>query len=109
MANGEVFVLDEKNFKDTIASPDIPVVVDFWAEWCGPCRIVSPVIEGLANEYGDSVKVCKLNVDENGLIAGQYGIMSIPTVMLFKGGKALETIIGARQAGDYKIAIDKHI
>ena len=104
-----IVTLSDDNFKDVIAESNIPVLIDFWAAWCGPCRIVSPVIEGLADDYGESVKVCKLNVDENRQIAEQYGIMSIPTVMIFKGGTAQESIIGARQAQYYKSVIDKYL
>lgn len=85
-------------------------VVDFWASWCGPCLMVAPVIEELAEEYSNdsSVTVGKVNVDECRETAGKYGIMSIPTVMIFKDGKVVETIVGARGKSDYKDLIEKH-
>lgn len=97
----------DQNFEQEVLKNDKPVVVDFWAAWCTPCRIVSPTIESLADEYKDKVKVGKLNVDENPDTAGKFGIMSIPTILIFKGGKPVKTIIGARAKEDYKQAIDE--
>jgi len=85
-------------------------IVDFWASWCGPCLMVGPVIEELAEDYKDdsNVTVGKVNVDECREVASKYGIMSIPTVMIFKDGKVVETIVGARNKQDYKQMIEKH-
>lgn len=84
-------------------------LVDFWAPWCGPCRMVGPVIEQLADEYGEKVKVGKLNVDENQKIAMNYRVMSIPTVILFKDGEPVEVMIGAQPKAAYKGKIDPHV
>lgn len=84
----------EGNFTAEVLSAPEPVLVDFWAEWCGPCRMLAPVIEELAESYAGQVKVCKLNVDENQSTAAQYGVMSIPTLVLFKGGQEVDRIIG---------------
>lgn len=97
----------DQNFEQEVMRADIPVVVDFWAEWCGPCRIVSPVIEGLASEYQGKVKIGKLNVDASSQTAGKFAIMSIPTVLIFKNGQVVKTIIGAQGKENYKKAIDE--
>ena len=83
------------------------MVVDFWAEWCTPCRIVSPIIEELAEEYKGKVKVGKLNVDENPSVSGQFNVMSIPSILIFKDGMPVKTIIGAQAKDNFKKAIDE--
>lgn len=92
---GEVIKVDDSNWEDEVASSEKPVLVDFWAAWCGPCRVMAPVIEELASKHGDKIKVAKLNVDENSNIAQKYGIMSIPTFLLFKDGEVEKQIVGA--------------
>jgi len=89
------FVLTENNFKEEVLEAKELVLVDFWAPWCGPCRAVSPIVEEIAKEYKDKIKVGKLNVDDYPQIASTYGIMSIPTLLIFKEGKILDSIIGA--------------
>lgn len=91
---GNVLELTDSNFETAVLKSDKPVLVDFWAVWCGPCRQVAPIVEALAGKWGDRVSVAKLNVDDFGSIAERYGIMSIPTLMLFKGGQVVERIVG---------------
>jgi len=97
----------DANFDQEVLQSKTPVVVDFWAAWCTPCRIVSPIIEELAIELIGKVKVGKLNVDENQEIAGKYGIMSIPSVLIFKNGNPVKTIIGAQGKEKYKKEIEE--
>jgi thioredoxin 1 len=85
----------DSNFDTEALKSDLPVVVDFWAAWCGPCRMIAPIIEELAGEYDGKVKIGKLDVDENQQTAIKYGVRSIPTVLVFKGGELIDTIIGA--------------
>jgi thioredoxin 1 len=87
--------VNDKNFAEEVLSAQLPVLVDFWATWCGPCRSISPIIEDLAKEFTGRIKVTKLNVDENPAIPSQYGVRGIPTLILFKGGKILDQIVGA--------------
>ena len=88
-------ISDAKSWEVDVINSDIPVFVDFWAEWCGPCRMVGPVVEELANDYDGKVKFVKVNVDEAQLLAGKFNIMSIPTLVLFKNGEIIEQIVGA--------------
>ncbi len=85
----------DTSFKEEVLESDIPVLVDFWAPWCGPCRMVAPVVDEIADQYKDKVKVVKLNTDENPNVASQYGIRSIPTIMIFKGGQRVDMVVGA--------------
>ena len=84
------------NFADVVLKSSTPVLVDFWAEWCGPCRAVGPILEEISNEHGEKIKIVKLNTDEESAIAIKYGITSIPTMNLFVNGQVVKTIIGAR-------------
>lgn len=91
----EILNVTDSDFEDEIIKSELPVLVDFWAVWCGPCRMVAPLVEQIAQEYAGQIKVAKLNVDENQSVPAKYGIMSIPTLLFFKGGDLKETIVGA--------------
>lgn len=86
--------VSDKNFEEEIIKSDKPALVDFWATWCGPCRAIGPLVEELAETYKERVKISKLNVDENPKIAADFGVRSIPTLMLFKDGKVMDTLVG---------------
>ena len=87
--------VSDQTFDNEVIKSTLPVLVDLWAPWCGPCRKVAPVIESLAGKYEDKVKFCRVNVDDNPQTAAKYGVMSIPTIMFFKGGEVVEIVIGA--------------
>jgi thioredoxin 1 len=99
--------VNDKNFAAEVLNSDLPVLVDFWATWCGPCRSISPIVEELAKEFLGKVKVTKLNVDESPATPGQYGVRGIPTLILFKGGKILDQIVGAVPKARLKALIEK--
>ena len=90
----EIISLNEQSWKDEVANSELPVVVDFWAEWCAPCRMMAPVLEEISKEYEGKIKVGKLNVDENSAVAGEYRIMGIPTLLFFRGGKVVDKVVG---------------
>jgi len=98
--------LNDANFDNEIKKAAVPVLVDFWAPWCGPCKAIAPVLEELAAEYGDKLIIAKVNVDENQRSAAQFGIRSIPNMVIFKNGEEAGRIIGARPKSDLKAAID---
>jgi len=101
--------VNQANFKQVVLEAKLPVLVDFWAEWCGPCRAVAPVVEELSKEYSGKIEFAKINVDENGTLASQYGIMSIPTLIIFKKGKPAEQVIGFRPKAELKKLLDSHL
>lgn len=97
-----VTVLTEANFEEEALKSELPVLIDFWASWCGPCRMVSPIVDELSDELASSVKVCKVNVDEQSGLAAKYGVMSIPTLLLMKNGEVAATSVGARPKEDIR-------
>jgi thioredoxin 1 len=99
----------DQDFEDRVLRSDTPVLVDFWAEWCVPCHMVSPVVEEIGRDKGDSLEVAKLNIDENPEMTRKYGVMSIPTLMLFKDGQEMARVVGARGKDALLKEIDPHI
>ena len=100
---------NDANFKEVVSESDLPILVDFWAEWCMPCRMVAPTVEAIAKKYEGKLKVCKVNVDEASKISSEYGIMSIPTLAIFKDGKIVNKSVGVLSMADLEIAIKPHI
>lgn len=98
--------VDDSSFDQTVLKSEMPVLVDFWAEWCGPCRMVAPVVEELAKEYEGKISFAKLDVDHNPKTAGKYSIMSIPTLLLFKKGEPISHIVGFRPKEELKKTLD---
>lgn len=107
MASESILELSDASFESDVINSDVPVLVDFWAPWCGPCRAVAPIVEEISEAYDGKIKVGKLNVDENPSITMKFGIRSIPTLLVFKGGEAVEQIIGAVPKGEIEKAVDK--
>jgi len=99
----------DSSFKKDVLDSDLPVVVDFWAPWCGPCKMLAPILDELAKEYDGKVKVGKINIDENPKTATHYGVMSIPTVMFFKNGKISGQIVGAVSKQEFKKKIEANL
>ncbi|MFA6094091.1 MAG: thioredoxin [Elusimicrobiota bacterium] len=99
--------LTDANFEQEVLKSPQPVLVDFWAPWCGPCRMLSPLIDELAKEYAGKVRVGKVNTDDHPDVAGRFNISAIPTLMLFKGGKVVEQMVGAQSKADIKRVLDQ--
>jgi thioredoxin 1 len=95
MASNDIVVLQDATFEKEVLKSDVPVLVDFWAVWCGPCKAIAPTVDELAKQYKGKVKVAKMDVDEHQQVPQQYGIRSIPTLLVFKGGRVVDTIVGA--------------
>ena len=109
MASDNVQTFTDGNFEDSVIKAGGPVLVDFWAEWCGPCKRLAPTMDALAGDYKGKITIGKLNVDENPSTAMKFQIMSIPALLLFKGGQVVESVVGLAPKEDLKKVIDKHI
>lgn len=107
MAAENIVALTETNFAEEVLKSPVPVLVDFWAEWCGPCKMLAPVLDELAGEFDGRVKIGKVNIDDHQALATEYGIRAIPTLLLFKEGQVAEQIVGMRNKRDLKSSLDK--
>lgn len=106
---GKPVVLTDDTFEEEVLNSEQPVLVDFWAPWCGPCKMIGPIVEELVDDYAGKVKVCKLNVDENGAMATKYGVFSIPTLMVFHAGEAVERMVGFMPKAKLAEKLNRHI
>ena len=109
MAGQDTLTFTDTSFDTEVLRSDVPVLVDFWAEWCGPCKRLAPTVDALATDYAGKLTVGKLNVDENQSVSFKFQIRGIPTLLLFKGGQVVESVVGLAQKDDLKKVIDKHI
>ncbi len=109
MSSDKITTITDSNFELEVLKSEKPVIVDFWAVWCAPCRAIAPIIDELANDYSNTLKVGKVNVDENQITPGKYGVRGIPTVILFHNGKVVDQIVGAAPKTAFKQMIDRTI
>lgn len=108
MASDKIVQVNAANFESEVLQSDKPVLVDFWAEWCAPCKAIAPVLDDLAEEVADTFKIAKLNVDDSQDVASRFGIRAIPTLLVFAGGEVKDQIVGLRSKDDLKAALTKH-
>ncbi len=109
MAGQDTLTFTDDTFESDVIKSDVPVLVDFWAEWCGPCRMMGPTVDQVATDYNGKVKVGKLDVDSNQQTASKYGIRGIPTLLLFKDGKVVDQKVGAIGKPEFKKMLDSHV
>lgn len=109
MNNSPIITLSDTSFEETVLKSELPVLVDFWAEWCGPCKMLTPILEAYAKENLEKIKICKLNVDENPTSPAKYSVRGIPTLILFKGGKAEATKVGALSKSQLEAFLKSHL
>ena len=107
MSAPNILTLTAANFPEEVLQSPLPVLVDFWAEWCGPCKMIAPILDELAGEYDGKVRIGKVNIDDHQNLATKYGIRAIPTLLLFKDGQVADQIVGMRSKRDFKIKLDK--
>ena len=107
MASPLIVALTQESFAQQVLQSPVPVLVDFWAEWCGPCKMIAPLLDELADEYDGKVKIGKVNIDEQQTLAAEYGIRAIPTLLLFSKGQVADQIVGARSKRDFKTSLDR--
>ena len=107
MASPNIITLTNDNFEQQVLKSPTPVLVDFWAEWCGPCKMIAPILDELADEYSGRVNIGKLNIDEHQTLATEYGVRAIPTLLIFQNGQVAEQIVGLRSKRDLKASFDK--
>ena len=105
----EVLHINDADFETTVVQSDIPVLVDFWAPWCGPCKMIAPILDEIAPKFAGKAKIVKINVDDNQLVAGQFGVRSIPTLLLFKNGQLVATQVGALPKNQLAAFINQHL
>ncbi|MCM5569800.1 thioredoxin TrxA [Burkholderiaceae bacterium FT117] len=101
--------ISDDSFEQEVLKSDLPVLVDYWAEWCGPCKMIAPILDEVARDYGEKVRVVKVNVDENQSVPAKYGIRGIPTLMLFRNGAVVDTKVGALSKSQLTMFLDSHL
>ena len=107
MASENIVTATETNFQDEVLQSNRPVLVDFWAEWCGPCKMIAPLLDELASEYDGKIKIAKVNIDDHQNLAAQFRVTAIPTLLIFKNGQVVEQMVGAKSKRDLKASLDK--
>jgi thioredoxin 1 len=107
MSSQNILTITTDNFEQSVLKSPTPVLVDFWAEWCGPCKMIAPILDELADEYSGRVQIVKVNIDDHQALASEYGVRAIPTLLLFQNGEVAEQIVGLRSKRDLKASFDK--